>query len=163
MRYTWLCYTLGNGTQWSLILWEMAPIKSPWITHALGFRRWSGANAITFLVSNIKSHWITHALGFRRWSGANDITFLLSIIKSPWITHALVAKAITFLVSIISVRSSEMKCRLTTNCLIVVINLYMSYSYYILAVGCEHTGCKFCMGGTWNWVDSQCLCCVNIL
>lgn len=39
-----------------------------------------------------------------------------------------------------------MKCRLTTNCLVVVMNLYMSYSYYIVAVGCEHTGCKCCYG-----------------
>jgi hypothetical protein len=37
----------------------------------------------------------------------------------------------------------------------------MSYSYYILAVGCEHIGCKFCMGGTCNWMDWQRHCLVD--
>jgi hypothetical protein len=40
-----------------------------------------------------------------------------------------------------------MKGRLTTKCLIVLMNLYMSYSYYIVAVGCGHTGCKSLMAG----------------
>jgi hypothetical protein len=40
-----------------------------------------------------------------------------------------------------------MKCRLTTNCLTVLMNLYMSLLYYMLAVGCEHTGCKSLMAG----------------
>jgi hypothetical protein len=33
----------------------------------------------------------------------------------------------------------------------------------LYAMGCEHTGCKFCMGGICNWVDLQCLCLVNFL
>ena len=40
-----------------------------------------------------------------------------------------------------------MKCRLTTNCLTVLMNLYMSLLYYMLAVGCEHTGYKSLMAG----------------
>ena len=41
-----------------------------------------------------------------------------------------------------------MKCRLTTNCLTVVMNLYMfNLTIYILAVGCEHTGYKSLMAG----------------
>lgn len=41
-----------------------------------------------------------------------------------------------------------MKYRLTTNCLTVVMNLYIfSLTIYMLAVGCEHTGYKFLMAG----------------
>ena len=40
-----------------------------------------------------------------------------------------------------------MKCRLTTSCLTVLMILYMSLLYYMLAVGCEHTCYKSLMAG----------------
>ena len=41
-----------------------------------------------------------------------------------------------------------MKCRLTTNCLTIVMNLYMSnLTIYIVAVGRKHTGYKSLMAG----------------
>ena len=48
-----------------------------------------------------------------------------------------------------------MKCRLTTNCLTVVMNLYISKSYYFVAVGCEHTGYKSLMAGlATEWIHN---------